>query len=219
METLQTELVNDVIYVHNSGIDWVAWIALLVSIGATLVTLWWQNRIRKSGLDQQRKDKIADDKMRKWSAEYPHKLKLFTDFYDILFRFVNYTGTARELLTNSGTQRFFVTKICISDLLEFYSQINRIDEECKILFPGDIERRIHDVYGIMNHFIYSGLNEDGQTMFNAVDILENNQRCLLYNNLKANLEHAQNEIRRLKLEYDLREMFQEALRAPECKDE
>ena len=84
MEPVQTHLINDVITVQNSGIDWVAWIALGVSIFATVGTLWWQHHIRKKDLIEQRKNADADEKMRKWSAEYPYKLKVYTEFYDIL---------------------------------------------------------------------------------------------------------------------------------------
>lgn len=40
MELVQAHLINEVIKVQNSGIDWVAWIALGVSIIATTGTLW-----------------------------------------------------------------------------------------------------------------------------------------------------------------------------------
>ena len=213
MDMIQTELMNDVIYVHNSGIDWVAWIALLVSIAATIGTLWWQNRIRQKDKEQQKEDKKADDAMRKWSAEYPHKLKLFTDFYDVLFRFVNYKGSPRQMPVSSGKDMTFV-QIHIDDLLEFYSQINRIDEECKILFPGAIERKVHEVYDIMYKFIHSEVCSEKGNMFNAIDVIENQKQSLVYKTMRENLEKAQEDIKYLKLEDDLRQKFIKAL---ECK--
>lgn len=210
MEVVQTKLVNDVISIQNSGIDWVAWIALLVSIGATLGTLWWQNHIRKSDLNQQRQDKIADDKMRKWSAEYPHKLKLFTDFYDVLFRFINYKGSSRQMPVGSGKDMTFV-QIHADDLLEFYSQINRIDEECKILFPGEIEHKVHQVYEIMYNFIHSKICLERGSIFNVIEIIENQKESSVYKNLQKNMEEAQEQIRHLKLEDDLRQKFIQAL--------
>lgn len=213
MEVVQTKLVNDVISIQNSGIDWVAWIALGVSILATIGTLIWQNHIRNKDLERQRKEKEADDKMRKWSAEYPHKLKLFTDFYDVLFRFVNYKGSPRQMPVSSGKDMTFV-QIHVDDLLEFYSQINRIDEECKILFPGEIEHKVHEVYEIINEFIYATVCEEKGNIFNVTDILENNKQCLVYKNVLQNLEKAQEDIKYLKLGDDLRQKFIKAL---ECK--
>ena len=211
MEPIQTQLINDIIHIQNSGVDWVAWIALGVSIFATVGTLWWQNHIRKKDLAVQRAEKEADDIMRKRSAEYPYKLKLFTDFYDVLFRFVNYKGSAQTVLENSGTKTRFRTHLRLADLQEFYSQINRIDEECKVLFPGEIECKVHEVYEIMNHFMYAPLGADNYNMFDVVDIIENNSNCMVYKNLQQNLKNAQNAIRQLKLEEELRKMFRAEL--------
>lgn len=219
MEPVQTHLINDVITVQNSGVDWVAWIALGVSIFATVGTLWWQHHIRKKDLIEQRKNADADDQMRKWSAEYAYKLKLFTDFYDVLFRFVNYKGSAQPVLENSGTKTRFRTQLRLSDLQEFYSQINRICEECKVLFPGEIESKVHKVYEIMNNFMCAPLCAETDTVFSVADIIENNTNCLVYKRLQENLEKAQNEIRQLKLEDGLRNLFRTALKAPEGGDQ
>lgn len=116
MEVVQTKLVNDVISIHNSGIDWVAWIALGVSILATIGTLWWQNHIR-------RKDEKANAKMRKWSAEYPHKLAIYSEFYktlnDIMLMELeiltpeNVIKIANSLQKNlNEAQLFFSEEIC-----------------------------------------------------------------------------------------------------------
>lgn len=156
-------------------------------------------------------EKEANDIIRKRSAEYPYKLKLFTDFYDVLFRFVNYKGSAQAMLENSGTKTRFRTHLRLADLQEFYSQINRIDEECKVLFPGKIERKVHEVYEIMNNFMYAPLGADNCNMFDVVDVIENNSHCMVYKNLQQNLENAQNEIRQLKLEDELRKMFRAEL--------
>lgn len=214
MEPVQTHLINDVITVQNSGIDWVALFALAISIFA----LWLQHHVRKKDLVEQRKNADADEKMRKWSAAYPYKLKLFTDFYDVLFRFVNYKGSPRQMPVNKGKDMMFV-QIHVADLQEFYSQINRICEECKVLFPGEIESKVHKVYEIMNNFMYAKLGNELGNMFDSIAVIENNTCCLAYNKLQENLERAQNEIRQLKLEDGLRNLFRAALQAPEGGDQ
>lgn len=116
MEPVQTKLINDVISVQNYGIDWVAWLALAVSILATIGTLWWQNHIR-------RKDDKANAQMRKWSAEYPHKFAIYSDFYktvnDIMLMELeiltpeNVIKIANDLQKNlTEAQLFFSTDIC-----------------------------------------------------------------------------------------------------------
>lgn len=210
MDVIQARLTNEFLSVQNYGIDWVAWIALAVSILATVGTLWWQNHIRRKELDIQRQEKKADDAMRKWSAEYPHKLKLFTDFYDVLFRFVNYKGSPKRKLLSSGRDMTFV-QVHVDELLEFYSEINRIDEECKILFPGEIERKVHQVYEIMHGFIYARIDQDHENMFNVIHMIENQKQSSVYVAVCRNLENAQEQIKQLKIEDDLRQKFIKAL--------
>lgn len=57
MDVIQAKLTNEFLSVQNYSIDWVAWIALAVSILATVGTLWWQNHIRRKDLDIQRQEK------------------------------------------------------------------------------------------------------------------------------------------------------------------
>lgn len=148
--------------------------------------------------------------MRKWSAEYPHKLKLFTDFYDVLFRFVNYKGSFKQMPVSGGKDRIFV-QVHVNDLLEFYSEINRIDEECKILFPGEIERKVHQVYEIMHSFIYAKIDQEHENMFDVIHVIENQKQSSVYGVVCLNLKNAQEQIKQLKIGDDLRQKFIKAL--------
>lgn len=209
LEPQTISIINDALKVHQQGIsasDWIAMLAFAFSVG----TLFWQNRIRKKDLEIQRQEKKADYIMRKWSAEYPHKLKLFTDFYDVLFRFVNYKGSPKQMPVSSGKDMTFV-QVHVNDLLEFYTEINRIDEECKILFSREIETKVHQVYEIMHDLIYAEIGPEHENMFGVINVIENQKQSMVYKNMCQNMENAQEQIRQLKLENNLRQKFIKAL--------
>ena len=112
MEPVQTHLINDVITVQNSDIDWVALFALAISIFA----LWLQHHVRKKDLVEQRKNADADEKMRKWSAAYPYKLKLFTDFCQLFVFCINlfeHVDNLDVLRAVAFTASAFNTVLCV----------------------------------------------------------------------------------------------------------
>ena len=198
-------IMPDIIQVHQSGMtasDWTAIFALVVSIA----TLIWQGHIRNKDLRREREEKVADDKMRKWTAEYPHKLKLFTDFYDTLFRFVDYTVSVRQRTMRNGGDRMDM-QIHVSDLLDFELQINRIDEGCKILFSKDVQTQVHEVYVRIHEFINRPIRRNGESMKELAEFLENSRVTEEYNQMKINLHSIQEEIKNQKIAPNLRNLF------------
>lgn len=89
-------IINDKLVI-DTGTDWTAIIALIFSVLSTIGILLWQNYLRKKDKKEQAKirkeDKkeeqkriVKEDKIRKWNALYPYRIKFYTDFYDTLFR-------------------------------------------------------------------------------------------------------------------------------------
>ena len=225
MNVVETELVNKVLPFHQVGMgasDWIAILALLVALIGLLCqihshrkSLKWQNKIRIQDLERQRKEKLADDKMRKWSAEYPHKLKLITDFYDTLFRLINYKGSVEKILANNGTQNKLDVRIRVSDIMNFLSQINRIDEESQIIFKDNkqITQNIHSVWKKVKSFIENPLNNEHslaeiESTINNIKHLQTNDT---YIKLEESLKNLQKELKEYKILDTLRKEFQDSI--------
>ncbi len=180
-------------------LDFIVKIATIVMGGSAILvpilTYRWQKR-----------DSKRDERIRKWTAEYPHKLKLFTDFYDVLFRFVDYTGSVRQRTMRNGGDRMDM-QIHVSDLLDFELQINRIDEGCKILFSKDVQTQVHEVYVRIHEFINRPIRRNGESMKELAEFLENSRLTEEYNQMKTNLYSIQEEIKNQKIAPDLRNLF------------
>ncbi len=230
METQQVQLINDALKITQLNIDWVGIIALIFSVLATIGTLWWQGHIRKKDLENQDahwraenrrweeererqvKQQQQDNVIKKWLAEYPYKLKFYTEFYDTLFKFVNYCGSAKSKLDNCGTDTRVEIKIRPTDIQEFCNTFNRLDEEAKVLFGDEIIGPVHMIYEKVKVFIDA---------FNIKDlsmIIENHK----YNTgegkiFNEKLKELQNELKEEKLNYELRYFFASVLKFPEIK--
>lgn len=194
-------LLNDTIKV-DSGTDWVAIIALVVS----LITFGLQWKDRKKDKKEQRELREQDrqeqlerikkeDAIRKWNAEYPYKLKLFTEYYDTLYRFVNYKGSVKEKLGNSGTQTFSYCRIRATDIMDMCSLLNRYTEEAKVLFSSSIQCEIKEKYKKIEAFIENPIGQN-KTLTEYTYILENEHRNIgIYEQISRNLETLQQEIK------------------------
>lgn len=154
----------------------------------------------------QKRDSKHDERIRKWAAEYPHKLKLFTDFYDVLFRFVNYTGSSRQRSSRNGGDWMDI-QVRVRDLLNFELQINRIDEECKILFSKDVQEQVHKVYIHINKFINKPITPDNRSIKDLEGMLENSRLSEEYNQMTTSLRSIQEEIKNQKIAPNLRNLF------------
>ncbi len=142
MDVIQAKLTNEFLSVQNYSIDWVAWIALAVSILATIGTLWWQNRIRKKDLERIREEKKADDKARKWAAEYPYKLQVFTNFYDIV----------------NSVKVMEIGSFKASDLQSLVRRLLNVLQQADLFFSSRIKDRIQNFYDELNIFFITPLD-------------------------------------------------------------
>lgn len=218
-------LLNDTIKV-DSGIDWVAIIALVVS----LITFWLQWKDRKKDKKEQRKLREQDrqeqlerikkeDVVRIWNAEYPYKLKLFTEYYDTLYRFVNYQGSVKEKLGNSGTQTFSYCRIRATDIMDMCSLLNKYTEEAKVLFSQPIQKEIKTNCRKVEAFLKDPIGQ-GKSLFEYTDILEGNDRGqYTYNQISENLKILQQEIKDEKMMDLSRKKFDKELKLEGNKDE
>lgn len=188
------EVVNDKIAI-DSGTDWVAIIALCFTIISTIGILLWQNYLRKQDEEQRIKQQNKEDKIKKWNALYPHRLKFYTDFYDTLFRFLTYC-------------KMHQMQAKIEELQEYCSLFNKFAEDAKVLFNEDIQRRVHLVYDTLYSFLNDKFIQNiGNT--NIPSSLwdgENFEDCIL-----KRINQMQQDIKDLKLDTDLRKQFEKIL--------
>lgn len=206
-----TALIPDVIQVHQSGMsasDWTAIFALVVSI-ATLVWQWLDRRYDRK---EQAKLRKKEDALRLWNANYPHRLRFYTEFYDTLFRFVNYRGSIREKLENSGTETRIEIKIRPMDILDFCNTFNRLDEEAKMLFGKEISKPVHTIYTMVKQFV------DAHNIQDLSMIIENSRdRTQPGNNFNARLIALQKDLQEEKMNSQLRDFFASVLTFPTTK--
>lgn len=206
-----TALIPDVIQVHQSGMsasDWTAIFALVVSI-ATLVWQWLDRRYDRK---EQAKLRKKEDALRLWNANYPHRLRFYTEFYDTLFRFVNYRGSIREKLENSGTETRIEIKIRPMDILDFCNTFNRLDEEAKMLFGKEISAPVHAIYTMVKAFV------DHHNIQDLSMIIENSRdRTQPGNNFNARLIALQKDLQEEKMNSQLRDFFASVLTFPTTK--
>lgn len=217
-------IANDKLYV-DSGIDWVAIIALLVS----LITFGLQWRDRKKDRKEQRKLREQDrqeqlertqkeDAVRIWNAEYPYKLKLFTEYYDTLYRFVNYQGSVKEK-TGSNATTLSQCRIRATDIMDMCSLLNKYTEEAKVLFSQPIQKEIKTNYRKVEAFLNNPIGQ-GKSLFEYTNILENNDRGQnVYNQISENLKTLQQEIKDEKMMDLSRKKFDKELKLEGNKDE
>lgn len=111
------KLLNDVIKI-DTGMDWVAIIALIFTILSTIGILLWQNHLRK-----------LDIKLQQWNALYPHRLEFYKEFYDFLTTLTNYKKDVKDgyAVNNSPI---------VSNFLRFYSTFKKFQFEVAILFEN-----------------------------------------------------------------------------------
>lgn len=158
MDVIQAKLTNEFLSVQNYSIDWVAWIALAVSILATVGTLWWQNRVRKKDLERLREEKKADDKARKWGAEYPYKLQVFANFYDIV----------------NSVKVMEIGTFEASDLQSLVKRLLNVLQQSDLFFSSQIKDRIQGFYDDLNVFFITPLDYSSESF------------CELYNSGRLN---------------------------------
>lgn len=211
------------------GLDSLVKIATIVmGVSAVLVPIWTyrqqkrdykvdkieQDKIRKKDKEEQRILRQKEDALRQWNANYPHRLQFYTEFYDTLFRLVNYRGSVRQKLANSGTETRIDIKIRPMDIFDFCMTFNRLDEEAKMLFGEEISNPVHMVYTMIKDFV---------DMYNIQDlsmIVENNRGSTqLGNNFNARLVMLQKDLQEEKMNSQLRKFFASVLTFPINKKE
>ncbi len=222
-------IINDKLVI-DAGTDWIAIFALCFSIISTIGILCWQNYLRKKDKEEQVKirendkkeerQRIAkENKVRKWNAEYPYKLKLFTEYYDTLYRFVNYKGSVKEILGNSGTQTFSYCRIRATDIMDMCSSLNKYTEEAKLLFSLSIQAEIKENYHKVESFFNDPVGQR-KPLSEFTYILENEHTNQgIYTQICKNLETLQQRIKDSKLMDLSRDRFRQELKLEGNKDE
>ncbi|MBN1325157.1 MAG: hypothetical protein JW974_02975 [Alphaproteobacteria bacterium] len=222
--TTSVEIKNEPLSIKQSGVsvsDWVASIALIFTILSTIITLLWQRHLRKEDKAEQlairvrdaeesKNTRQKDDIVRKWNALYPHRLKFYTEFYDVLFQFVNYKGSSKDILTNSGTETFVDIRVRYLDIAHFCSLFNKFDEESKILFDKDIKQSVHIIYQIVKGFMDKPLPDRDEDLASLAVVIESVQSG--YNKpISKALKMIQERVFDVKLNDELRINFQKQL--------
>lgn len=199
---------------------------IVMGVSAVLVPIWTyrqqkrdhkvdkieQDKIRKKEKEEQRILRQKEDALRQWNANYPHRLRFYTEFYDTLFKFVNYRGSIREKLENSGKEIRIEIKIRPMDVLNFCNTFNRLDEEAKMLFGEEISAPVHMIYTMVKSFV---------DMYNIPDLAmiidNNNGGTQSGNTFKANLIKLQKSLQEEKMNSQLRYFFKSVLTFPTNK--
>lgn len=197
---------------------------IVMGVSAILVPIWTYNRqnedrkhqdeIREADKVEQRILRQKEDALRQWNANYPHRLQFYTEFYDTLFRLVNYRGSVRQKLANSGTETRIDIKIRPMDIFDFCMTFNRLDEEAKMLFGEEISNPVHMVYTMIKDFV------DMHNIQDLSMIVENNRGSTqLGNNFNAGLVMLQKDLQEEKMNSQLRKFFASVLTFPINKKE
>lgn len=201
---------------------------IVMGVSAVLVPIWTyrqqkrdhkvdkieQDKIRKKEKEEQRILRQKEDALRQWNANYPHRLQFYTEFYDTLFRLVNYRGSVRQKLANSGTETRIDIKIRPMDIFDFCMTFNRLDEEAKMLFGEEISNPVHMVYTMIKDFV------DMHNIQDLSMIVENNRGSTqLGNNFNARLVMLQKNLQEEKMNSQLRKFFASVLTFPINKKE
>ena len=216
---MPVELINEPLIIQQYGTDWGA-VAAIISAAIAAISLWFtaistaqQRRIRKEDLEEERETRRQDlerdqrlmeqdDKISKWNALFPHRLKLYTDLYDTLFAFVNYKVQTKQHLNFSHMYVADIDKT-IAGLINFYELFNKYDEEAKMLFGVDVSSKVHEIYLISKQTLDDlGCNPQ----FSDIKAAKIN-----VDTLKEKLVEYQNELKQKKLEPELREAFKKYL--------
>lgn len=214
-------IINDKLVI-DTGTDWIAIFALCFSIISTIGILCWQNYLRKKDKKEQVKirendkkeerQRIAkEDKVRKWNALYPYRIKFYTEFYDALFRFLNVCDKAKShsyLAENIKNQK--------ENLQEYRSLFNKFTEDAKILFDEYIQSRVRCVYDEIDIFLNDIMVEtiDNLDVLVKIDKQENVQY-----HLSKKIKVLIQNIKDLKLDTDLRQKFEQILTMKGNEDE
>lgn len=197
---------------------------ILVAI-TSVVALWLaiksfirENENRKEDEKQRIQQQKKEDAVRLWSAKYPYKLKLFTEYYDTLYRFVNYKGSVKEKIGSNKTT-LSQCRIRATDIMDMCSLLNQYTEEAKVLFSQPIQDEIKENYKKVENFINDPIGE-GKSLFEYTNILENNDRGQhLYSQINENLKILQQEIKDEKMMDLSRKKFDKELKLEGNKDE
>ena len=216
---MPVELLNNPLVIQQYGTDWGAIAAIISTIIATISLCFTvkynarQNQIRKEDRDEEREIRRQDlehdlklmeqdDKISKWNALFPHRLKQYTDLYDTLFAFVNYKIQTKPHLNYTNMPVADKEKT-IAGLISFYKQFNKYDEEAKMLFGVDVSSKVHEIYLISKQTL-NDLGCDPQVS----NIITTK---LSTDTIKDKLAEYQNELKLRKLEPELRESFKRYL--------
>lgn len=216
---MPVELLNEPLIIQQYGTDWGA-IAAIISTVIAAISLWFtakssalQRQIRKEDRDEEREIRRQDlehdqqlmeqdDKISKWNALFPHRLKLYTDLYDTLFAFVNYKIQTKPHLNYTNMPVADKEKT-IAGLIDFYKLFNKYDEEAKMLFGFDVSTKVHEIYLISKQTLDDlGCNPQ---VSNIAPVK------LSIDTIKDKLAEYQNELKVRKLEPELRESFKRYL--------
>ena len=196
----------------NSGVDWIAIIALIVAIFSSVATLWWQRRIRLEDKKSQEEKEEKEDIVRKWNTLYPYRIKFYAEFYDTLYRFVYYQGSAKDRLTRDGTQQRTDIRIRPYDIVEFCNKFNRFTEEAKVLFDNYIHKEVRRIYKEIEEFVKEPISQSDRNLisytadFENLNIMSDESQIV-----KEELKALQKKIYNEKLDISLRKRFSEFL--------
>lgn len=206
-------IINDKLVI-DTGTDWTAIIALIFSVLSTIGILLWQNYLRKKDKKEQAKirkeDKkeeqkriVKEDKIRKWNALYPYRVKFYTDFYDTLFRLLKMCKKLQS--THSLTENIKNQK---AELIEYCSLFNKFTEESKVLFDEDIQSRVRGVYDAIDKFLQ---DVQVRVIENLDVLLKIDSAENIEYHLSVQFEQMVQNIKELKLDTDLRHKFKRVL--------
>lgn len=195
--------------------DFIVAVTSIAALFISIHTIKRENILRQKDEQQRIKQQEKEDKIKKWNALYPHRLKFYTDFYDTLFQFVYYSGSNIEKISKNeimGAENKITRTLKISDIVRFCSLFNMFNEEAKVLFSPKIQEETHKIYQLVKDFIDCPIKGKRKSLSEYAYILENKIIFPDYKNIEDNLRDIQKQIQDFKLADSLRYEFQKSLK-------
>lgn len=220
------ELVNDTINV-SSGIDWIAVIALIVSL--ITFKLQWNDRkkdrkeqqlLREKDKQEQQNRIKKEDEIRRWNALYPYRLKFASEFFDVLYRFLNYMPIVEKDGFSTVSYRIDKKTINTVELCDYCSSFNRFAEDSKILFDDTISKEVCAVFEIIQDFIQKPFTESDTTVRELDEEVSSLGRTGgIFMELEPSLNQTKDKIKNLGLDTKLKEQIRKVMKLEGNKDE
>lgn len=162
-------IINDSLNVNPSIsiTDYASVVALLISVGTII---WqWYDRIKES--KEQRIYNRKTEIIRKWTAEYPYKLRIYSEFYDFLYKFLSLPkDDVVKLVSNIEDLKKQIYKLCIEADILFYTDITSkmydlYNELLKIDFNFDEQQYVQDVTKVQKNITSMNLDLEFREKF------------------------------------------------------